>query len=222
METRKINGIKTIFVHARAENINLIPVLNKLKIKEKSIGLVSAIQYRDYLDQAKKHLKKKGFQVEIAGQIVGCNASRAIKLKEKVDAFVFIGSGEFHPLELISATKINSLYFANPVSGKVSKFEKNELERLEKQEKGRIRKYFIADKIGVLVSSKPGQENLRAALKFAKECGKDAYVFLDNEIDVNRLEDFNNIKMWVNTSCPRLEGKNIISLREILKFNQKI
>lgn len=218
METREVKAIKTVFMPAKVKDIDLIPVLNKLKIREKRIGLISAIQYSDYLEEAKKHLVGKGFKVEIAGQMVGCNASKAIKLKNKVDAYVFIGSGNFHPLELIHATKISAVYFANPVSGVVSKFNKTELERLEKIEKGKISQYLMADKIGILVSSKPGQENLKAALKFAKDCGKEAYVFLDNEIDVNRLEDFSDIKVWVNTSCPRLEGKNVISLREVLKY----
>jgi 2-(3-amino-3-carboxypropyl)histidine synthase len=218
METKEIKGIKTIFMPARVKDIDLIPVLDKLNIKEKKIGLVSAIQYRDYLEEAKNHLVGKGFKVEIAGQIVGCNASNAVKVKEKVDAFVFIGSGNFHPLELISATKIDSVYFANPVSEKVSKFNKGELKRLEKIEQGKVSKYLMSNKIGILVSSKPGQEHLKAAIKFAKDCGKESYVFLDDEIDVNRLEDFNDIQSWVNTSCPRLEGKNVVSLREVLKY----
>ena len=218
MESKNIKVIKTIFIPAKVKDVEIIPVLNKLKIKEKKIGLVSAIQYRDYLEDAKKYLVEKGFKVEIAGQIVGCNASNAVKIKKKVDAFVFIGSGEFHPLELISATKIDSVYFANPVSGKVSKFNKSELLKLEKIERGKVSQYLMANKIGILVSSKPGQEHLKAALKFAKDCGKESYVFLDNEIDVNRLEDFNDIKLWVNTSFPRLEGKNIVSLRDGLKY----
>ena len=75
----------------------------------------------------------------------------------------------------------------------------------------------MADKIGILVSLKPGQQALKAALKFAQDCKKEVYVFLGDEIDINRLEDFNDIGLWVNTSCPRLEGKNIISLKDIRK-----
>ena len=216
METRKIKGVKTIFVPAKVKDIDL-SVLNKLKIKEKKIGLISAIQYVDYLKEAKNILEKKGYNVSVAGQMVGCNASNALRLK--VDAFVFIGSGEFHPLELVKVTK--EIYFVNPFSGKVSKFSKEELTKLENQLKGKIKKYLMADKIGILVSTKPGQEHLKNALYFAENCGKEAYVFLANEIDVNKLEDFNDIEMWVNSSCPRLEGTNIVSMRDVLKY-QKI
>jgi len=217
METREIRGVKTVFMPAKVKDIDLARVLKKVKIKEKRIGLISAIQYVDYLDEAKEFLESKGYEVHIGGQMVGCNASKAISIKDKVDAYLFIGSGEFHPLELIDSTK-KELYFVNPVSGKISKFSREELEKLERKRMAKIKKYLLADKIGILVSSKPGQEALKASLKFAEDCGKEAYVFLVNEIDINKLEDFNDIKMWVNSACPRLEGKNIVPLRDVLRY----
>ena len=213
METREIKGVKTVFVPAKVKDIDLA-VLSKLKIKEKKLGLISAVQYIDYLEEAKEYLEGKGHKVSIAGQKVGCNASNALKLK--VDAFVFIGSGEFHLLELAKVTK--DIYFVNPVSGKVSKFSKEEFKKLENKQKGKIKKYLMADKIGILVSTKPGQEHLKNALYFAENCGKESYIFLADEIDVNKLEDFNDIKMWVNSSCPRLEGTHIVSMRDVLNI----
>ncbi|MBT6995282.1 hypothetical protein HN865_00860 [Candidatus Woesearchaeota archaeon] len=216
MESKEINGLKTIFIPAKAKNIDVVPVLKKLKLDVKRIGLISAVQYIDYLDDAKVFLESKGFEVFIAGQMVGCNSSNAIKIKDKVDAYVFIGSGEFHPLELVNYSGIDEIYLANPVSCNITKFDKKELEKLEKKKIGKIKKYLTVNKIGILVSVKPGQNALKAALKFAENCGKEAYVFMADEIDINRLEDFNDIKMWVNTSCPRLEGNNIISLKDIV------
>ncbi len=218
MEERNIQGIKTVFVPAEVDEINIDKSLKKIKIKEKSIGLVSSIQFVKYLDDVKKYLEKEGKKVFIAGQMVGCNAGKAIQLKDKVGAFLFIGSGEFHPLELIDSTKIKKLYFLNPVTEKFSKFAESELELLEKRRKAKISKYLMADKIGIIVSTKPGQNSLKAALKFKETCGKESYVFIANEIDVNRLEDFNDIEVWVNTCCPRLEGKGIVSLRDISKI----
>jgi 2-(3-amino-3-carboxypropyl)histidine synthase len=214
MEERTIKGIKTIFVPAEVKSINLIRTLEKLKIKKKRIGLVSAIQYLKYLKEAKKFLEKKGYKVFIGGQMVGCNISNAVKIKNKVDSFVFIGSGEFHPLGLADLKKV--IYFVNPYTEKVSKFDEKEL---EKKRKGKLSKYLMAKKIGIIVSTKPGQESLKVALKFAENCGKEAYIFICDEVDVIRLEDFNDIEMWVNTACPRIEAKNIIALRDVLKQN---
>lgn len=215
MEERQIKNIKTIFVPAKAIGIDL-SFLKNFKFKGKKIGLISAIQYVDYLYDAKKILESKGYHVDIAGQMVGCNTSNITNVRGDVDAFVFIGSGEFHPLELIETTNIKEIYLANPTSEKISKFSTEEIDNLKNKKKARIKKYLMADKIGILVSVKPGQEALKAALKFAEKCGKEAYVFMADEIDVNRLEDFNDIRMWVNTACPRLEGNNIIPLKEVL------
>jgi 2-(3-amino-3-carboxypropyl)histidine synthase len=217
MEERTIQGVKTVFVFAEAEDINIDKSLKKIKIKEKRIGLVSAIQFVKYLEKVKLYLEKEGKDVFIAGQMVGCNAGKAVAIKDKVDAFLFVGSGEFHPLELIDSTKINKLYFLNPVSEKFSKFDEKELELLEKRRRAKVSKFLMADKIGILVSLKPGQQSLKAALKFKENCGKEAYVFLVDEVDIGRLEDFNDIEVWVNTCCPRLEGKGIVSLRDIQK-----
>lgn len=217
MESKEIQGVKTIFVPAEVEGLNLGESLNKIKIKEKRIGLVSSIQFVKYLDEVKEFLEKEGKSVFIAGQMVGCNAAKAIKIKDKVDAFLFVGSGEFHPIELIDSTKARHVYFLNPVTEKFSKFAWEEMEKTEKKRKAKYSKYLMAEKIGILVSLKPGQQALKAALKFAQECKKEAYVFIGDEIDVNRLEDFNDVKLWVNTCCPRLEGKNIVSLKDIRK-----
>ncbi|MBT3690717.1 hypothetical protein HOG16_00555 [Candidatus Woesearchaeota archaeon] len=218
MEERTIQGVKTIFVPAEVENLNINKFLKKIKIKENKIGLVSSIQFVKYLDKVKLYLEKEGKKVVVAGQMVGCNAGKAIQLKDKVDAFLFVGSGEFHPLELIDSTKIKKLYFLNPVTEKFSKFKEEELEMLEKRRRAKVSKYLMTDKIGIIVSTKPGQHALKAALKFKETCGKEAYVFMSNEIDINRLEDFNDIEVWVNTCCPRLEGKGIVSLRDIQKL----
>ncbi|MBS3172455.1 diphthamide synthesis protein [Candidatus Woesearchaeota archaeon] len=215
MEIKEIQGVKTIFIPAKVKDIDL-SILKKLKIKEKRIGLVSAVQYVDYLEEVKKILEKNNYKVEIAGQMVGCNSSKAIKLKDKVDCFVFFGSGEFHPLELVNTTGIKKIYIVNPVSKTVSKFSEEELDKLTKKRQALIKKYLMADRIGVLVSTKPGQNALKAALKFAKTCGKEAYVFMADEIDINGLENFNDIKIWVNTACPRIESNNIISLKDVM------
>ena len=63
-------------------------------------------------------------------------------------------------------------------------------------------KYYHADKIGIIVSTKSGQNLLPRALRFQKNCGKKAYIFLCN--NVNNLEDFQDIQCWVNTACVRI------------------
>ena len=41
----------------------------------------------------------------IGGQITGCNINNALKIKNKVNSFLYIGSGIFHPIEIAIKTK---------------------------------------------------------------------------------------------------------------------
>ena len=108
--------MKTLFIHAKAKS-DIKPVLSKVKIKGK-IGLVSSIQYHHKLEEAQKIIKNS----IIAGQVIGCDASSCIKIKDKVDSFLFIGTGRFHPIEIAIKTK-KPVYIADPVSNKFDKIQ---------------------------------------------------------------------------------------------------
>jgi 2-(3-amino-3-carboxypropyl)histidine synthase len=216
MESRTIKGVKTLFVPARSEIDLSEKDISKIKIKENKIGIVFTAQTQDLIKDIKGFLEKKGKEVHVGGQMVGCNASNAIKIKSKVDALLFIGSGMFHPIELIEKTKIKKYYKFNPSLKSFSKIDETEIKQLEKKKQAKLAKYFSSKRIGIIVTTKPGQENLNIAKSFAKKCGKEAYIFLDDHIDVNKLEDFPDIEFWVNTGCPRLEEKGIIALKDIL------
>jgi 2-(3-amino-3-carboxypropyl)histidine synthase len=206
--------MKVLFVDAKSK-VDSIKGLDKLKIKEKSIGLIGTVQTLFLLDSIKNYLVGKGHEVHIGGQVVGCNASNAIKINKKVDSFLFIGSGLFHPIEMLDDTEVESYYKFNPITLTFSKLMKSEVELMRKKKMAKLSKFYMSEKIGVAVSTKPGQENLDAALKFIKDIDKKAYIFVSNNVDINKLEDFNDIEYWVNTACPRLEEKGMISLRDI-------
>ena len=217
MDERNVQGIKTLFIYAKAE-LDATKVIKKLKLKENKIGLISTIQYANQLDKIKEILEKQNKEVHVGGQIIGCNASNAFKIKDKVEAFVYVGSGEFHPIEVIEETKNTNIYVANPESEVITKFAKEDLEKLEKQRRGRIAKFLNAKKIGILVSNKPGQENLKSALVISKKLKKENYVFLDNEFDFNKYENFNDIDFWINTACIRIEHPKVLSVKEIIPY----
>ena len=216
----KIKDVNTIFVPARAK-VDALKVLKKIKVKEKKIGLLSTIQFRDQLEKVKEFLEKKGYEVHIGGQVVGCNANNALKIKDKVDIYLYIGSGEFHPIELVDRGSIADVYIVNPFSEKITKFTKKDLEMIKKRKDGKISKFLMSKKIGILVSTKPGQEFFKTALNLVKRLDKESYVFLDNEIDLNQLENFNDIEFWINTACKRLEGKNILPLADLMPYLKK-
>src|SRR3989344_2604427 len=78
----------------------------------KKIGLVTIVQFVDFLGKIKSFLTKKNKTVLIqkakqkyAGQLLGCDTSSAYSIKNKVNAFLYIGTGHFHPIMVGLDTK---------------------------------------------------------------------------------------------------------------------
>lgn len=210
--------MKTLFIPAKA-NINL-DFLKKVKGK---VGLVTTIQHLHQLKDAQKLIRNS----VIGGQVIGCNVSNAIKIKDKVDSFLFIGSGKFHPLEI--ALKTNKpVYIANPSSKTIERLPVKKIEEYKKRRKGAYLKFLAANKIGILISIKPGQytlgrystlnEKLKKAFVLQKKLKKESYIFLFDTLTENDLENFPDIECWVNTACPRLNFKKVINLEELKEF----
>ncbi len=200
--------MKTVFIEAKYKK-DIKEVLRNVKIKGK-IGLVTTAQHIHQLKDAQKIIKNS----VVGGQILGCNFKNAEKIKNKVDAFLFIGSGDFHPLELALRTD-KEVYIANPYNNQVSKISRESLERKKKEIKGKYIKFLNAKKVGILVSTKPGQYNLKKALEIRKKLKKESYIFIFNTLRENELENFPDIDIFINTACPRIEVKKVINIQDI-------
>jgi len=207
--------MKIEYVNAES-SLDVLKVVKLAKLPKK-VGLVTTIQFLNQLDKVKKYLEGKDHEVIVGGQVLGCDANSARKIKDKVDAFLYIGSGEFHPLRVLSETG-KKVIIANPISGEVGELSDGEIEEIKKKAMGKYNKFLHADKIGILVSTKPGQYKLDEAIKLKESLDKESFIFIGDEIRVNELEDFNDINFWVNTACPRIEDKNIISLEDLEKY----
>jgi 2-(3-amino-3-carboxypropyl)histidine synthase len=187
-------------LHIRAKtDINVKDIVSKIRLKCK-LGLVTTIQLTHILKELHKQLPNS----VIGGQILGCNVSLAKKIINKVDAFLYIGSGEFHPLQI--ALECNKpVYWLNPFSLKLNKVPLSDIEKRKRRIKAGYLKYLSSDKIGLLVSTKSGQNNLKQALEFKrKHKDKTFYIFLFNTLNFSELENFPDIECWVNTACPRI------------------
>ena len=72
--------------------------------------------------------------------------------------------------------------------------------------KAQLIKFHSSKEIGIIVSTKPGQNKLEEAKKLKNKFpDKNFYFILFDNIDYNQLENFNFIEAWVNTACPRIE-----------------
>ena len=86
--------------------------ISELKeILPRKIGVVTTAQHLHMINSAGEILDKEGFDTSVttggprlaaAGQLLGCNSSAARKLK--VDGYLYIGTGLFHPLTVALST----------------------------------------------------------------------------------------------------------------------
>ncbi|MCH7902490.1 ribonucleoside-diphosphate reductase subunit alpha, partial [archaeon] len=98
-------------------------------------------------------------------QILGCDIYHGnYKLKIDVDAFLYIGDGKFHPRAILyseddSKTNREVIMF-NPISNTMEILDKKEIQRVLKKEQANKTRFLAADNVGVVVTTKPGQEHL--------------------------------------------------------------
>ncbi len=203
--------METLFIEAKYDKpIKIGKIADRL---EGIIGLVSSIQFLEGLSLIKKQLKK----AVIGGQILGCDVSNALKINNKVDSFLYIGDGSFHPLKVALETK-KEVFTFNPFSKTFGKIDKKDVENYKKRKKGALLKFLSADNVGILVSTKPGQYYDIKKLSFLekKYPKKKFYTFIAETIDYSQLENFPFIRAWVNTACPRIdEDISVVNVEEI-------
>ena len=190
-------------------DIDLEPLLKKIKILEKRVVLFTTVQFEHEV----KKIKNERFI--FAGSILGCNIDNVLRIANDIDAFLFVGSGDFHPLSLKKLNK--PIYVANPLTNEIKKISERQLELLEKKEKAKIVKTLDAEKFGIVVSIKPGQNLFHQAIKLQEKLKKESFLFICNDVDTVEFENFPDIDMWINTACPRIEHNKIINMKDLPK-----
>jgi len=195
--------MKKLFIPLKAK-IDIKNILRNIKLDGR-IGLLTSVQYLDYLNEASKIIKNS----LVGGQVIGCNVNNALKIRDKVDCFLFIGEGRFHALEIALKTG-KDVYIINPFDKKLDKIKKEEINKIKKDIKVKQLKYLHSKNKAVLVCIKDGQFNLKDALKL------NLPIFLFDTLDERELENF-KIDIWINTGCKRIENKNIINLDDLPK-----
>lgn len=206
--------MKTLFIEAKS-NIEIKIPAGELKKLPKKVGIITTIQHLHKLDSIKKQLKK----AVIGGQILGCKVHSAERIKNKVDAFLYIGSGKFHPIAVALKTEKDVFVF-NPNTKKMKKLDKEIIKSYTDRRRGALIKFLSSKNIGILVSTKTGQMNIKRALELKKKKDKNYYLFAFDTVRFDELENFPFIQCWVNTACPRIadEKKGIINIEEIYEM----
>jgi len=196
--------------------------------KYKKISLFTTINFIDKIKDLKTQLIFNNFEVIISkadraklkGQVLGCDSYNNSFDKEVFmsDVILYVGDGYFHPdaflfSQIYSSKKIPILKW-NPVDKTLINVEFQRIKKKVIRIKSNLMKYLDSNSIGILVSTKPGQQNLDLALELKEKLnkeGKKGYIFLDDTFDMNKAEDFNFIDCWVNTACPRIGQEDCIN-----------
>ncbi|MAH49413.1 hypothetical protein CMI37_26560 [Candidatus Pacearchaeota archaeon] len=214
--------MKTLFIEARRKfpkNIDLSPLD---KLKGKKISLAATIQYLDLVPLVKKYLEKKSKKVIIKpgaaykAHVLGCNSNAFDK---KADTLLLLADGKFHAIN--NALQLDKeLHIYNTKN--IEKITKQEINKIKQKTKAKQAKFLSYNIIGLLTSTKPGQHHkgIYNIKKKIQKLNKKAYIFQSNDINIAELENFPQIKIWVNTACPglALDSSKIINLQDVAEF----
>ncbi len=226
--------VPTIYVEARAK-VSVKEAVKKALpfLKDwKSIGLTTTVQHVDSLDEARNMLLKAGKSVMIgdkgrlkqAGQVTGCDYSNAKAISDAVEAFLFIGGGNFHAIG-IALTTTKPTVVADPYEKRAYAVN-DEVRRLLKQRWASISEAKKAKEFGALIGLKIGQKRFEEAVMIKEKLeknGRNVTLLAIREITPEALMQFLNIDAFVNTACPRISlddasrfRKPILTVNEVL------
>ena len=203
--------MKTLFIPTKIKSkVNKPKILSLSKKLPKNIALTYSIQYKEQAKEIKS-LLSKSHKITKFIQVLGCSKPNFSK---NTKAILLISDGRFHGVSLAIQTRLPVYVLEN---NQLTQISKKDIEKFEKKQKASYVKFLNADKIGILVSTKPGQQNLKRALDFKKKLkNKKSYLFISNNINTPEFENF-GLDSWVNTACPRLdiESNSIINIDKI-------
>lgn len=174
------------------------------------IALATTTQHLHLLEEISAFLKENGKNVIVnkgkstrLGQVLGCNFS-SIKNVD-AEAFLFVGSGNFHPLGIKLFTG-SPVIIADPYMGEARLID-DFADRILRIRFARITKARNAKKWGILVSSKEGQYRMNLARNIKKSLvnqGMDAVIIMMENISPDNLLAYMDIEAFVVTACPRI------------------
>ena len=179
---------------------NALPLM-----KEKIVGLVTTVQHIHLIPAMESFLREKGIDVRVAdggtrapnrGQVLGCSfaAARSTQAPE----ILFVGTGIFHPIGIALSTGARVIAL-DPLTGIAEEVSGDALlrRRFAIMEKARD-----AESVGIIVSSKSGQERMALAQRLSALSPK-AVIVTMREVSPDELLNL-GFACYVNTACPRL------------------
>jgi len=202
-----------LYIPAIQKNFNIKLKKEQIAKLPKKLFLAYSIQYKSLAENIKEQLMKNKIKIEKFQQVLGCS-----KIKTNFPVLL-ISTGKFHAQNLMLQTP--ALFVLE--NNNIVKIPQSEIDNIRFKKQTALIKFLKAENIGILVSTKPGQENLNKAIKLKKQLEnqknpKQAYIFISNNIDTSQFENF-NIDVWVNTACKgiAMDNADIINIDDLPK-----
>lgn len=199
------------FVEARS-TVDVGPVVREALplLPHKRVGLVTTVQHAHRIPEVEAFLAEQGVKPVIGysktrarGQVLGCDLTAATSIAKESEGYLYIGSGNFHPLGIALATDLPVL-IADPCANEVRGIEELK-DRVLRQRYTAIALAGEAKTMGIIVGTKKGQQQPAMAKRFKKEAesrGCKAYLIAASELRPERLTF--KVDVWVCTACPRV------------------
>jgi 2-(3-amino-3-carboxypropyl)histidine synthase len=176
------------------------------------LGLVLSVQHLDLTEPLTGALAARHFDVRIGqgdrrlaypAQALGCNYTGAEAVARDVEAFLFVGTGRFHPLGLAFAVE-QPVWAIDPLQNRLEP----PIDRIALVARRQLTVASVRDarKWGILVSTFAGQNRTPTALSLqarARAHGREAEILVFDRLDPRDLEG-RDLEAYVNTACPRI------------------
>jgi len=179
------------------------------------LGLVSVTQYINWLPVARDILSKMGVDVFMGdggprlaapGQVLGCDFSVPRSVAGSVDAFLFVGTGVFHPLG-VSLSTGKPVFRADVELGRLLPPDHDEMvDRWRRKRHAALERIRGSERIGVVVSTHPGQARFALARKtcnMLKKAGYNTTLMVARELGPT-FTDRMGMNGYVICACPRI------------------
>ena len=198
----------------------------------KRIGLLTTYQFHDWLPAIQQHLEKKGIEVRVsppdqrvayAGQLLGCDYHTATAIAGDVDGYLYVGTGEFHPLGVAMILPNKPIVIADPERGTAR--DLGDLrDRILRQRHAAIARAHDAKSFGIIVSKKVGQARMDLAQDLkarVEKHGLEASLFLMDLVSPEHLAGY-RVDAWVNTACPRIAIEDVLQYKQPMLTPQEL
>lgn len=196
--------------------------------KNSTFALFSSIQFLDNLETVKTQLENRGFNIVLSKpsrcffncQILGCNSYEDNFDFDfsKIDGFIYIGDGFFHPKALLLAQENREKFVLviryNPIENKTQILDKSFVNSSFLKKRANLAKFYLSKNVGVFISTKFGQENKDLSKKLeVKYKNKNFYFFVGDNFSNQEMENFCFVDCFVNSACPRIGQDDILEYK---------